>query len=60
MKLGIPIHFPDGTWGARVDSDEAPQVGERITITGRSGTWTATIIDVDSGYRGVYLCRVKR
>jgi hypothetical protein len=60
MKIGTPVPLDDGTWGARVDSDEAPEIGERITITGRSGTWTATITHVDSGYRGVYLCRVKR
>lgn len=60
MKIGIAVHLPDGTWGARVDSNEPPQVGERITLTIRTGTWSATITHVDAGYRGVYLCRVKR
>ena len=60
MKLGTPVPFEDGTWGARVDSSEAPEVGEQITVASRNGTWKATVTEVDRGYRGVYLCRVKR
>lgn len=60
MIQGTPIHLDDGTWGARVTADDPPQVGDRIEIQGRNGTWMATIAQVVEGYRCVYLCRVRR
>lgn len=61
MIPAYPIKLPDGTWGARVDSEEDIKPGDRLAMTSARGeTWVSEVIQVIERYRCTHLCKVRR